>query len=246
MKHSFYALPLILTMAACSSQGELQDENTIKEPFLSAEIMTQHKMAEKMAQELSGEKKTKGELKEYSFFILKGESLREAIERFADSSGFKRAIIDVNKDSVDPSRVISNNNIAVKGENLFSIGAKLSEELGATYKEFAFYEAADGGEKSLVASDRGYRERSMLVIFDVERGTLLENAERLASLYGWGVDNNAWEPSVEYRVKYGYPLVSKNIVTGMSRLFNRYPVQAQLMQSTRKVVFAKRPLPTNQ
>lgn len=182
---------------------------------------------------------------EYTFSIHHNEDLRSAISRFAATYNLKRVVIDLDAHATDPGRVVSNKAASITTKDLSGMGVALVEELNIPYVGVGFHKAIDGKSKSLVFTNRGYTAGSELHIHDVRAESLLKNSARIAEFYNWTIAKNAWQLPVDYQVKYPYPLVSKDLISAMSRLFERYPAQAQLMQSTNQVMFASRQHPVN-
>ncbi len=121
-----------------------------------------------------------------------------------------------------------------------SFQASLSQLSGVYAKEnlsLKFWFNIDRSNKKLIIHDIG--DRLDVHLFPVKRGSLKENAIRLAHDLGWKADNASWLASTPvYNVIADYNLVaSGDIVRSYENLFKDYNVQAQLDQSTNTVYF---------
>lgn len=100
-----------------------------------------------------------------------------------------------------------------------------------------FWFNIDRTNKKLIIHDIG--DRVDVHLFPVKRGSLKENAIRLAHDLGWKADNASWLSNTPvYNVIADYNLVaSGDVVRSYENLFKDYNIQAQLDQSTNTVYF---------
>ncbi len=243
---NFYHVALFsfaVVLSGCvSTENYTNKKSVISEPFISAEI-------EKTRLEGESERKryldpaTKEQDPKFSFVINEGEDFRSAMTRFTKENDLNRLIIDLSSEAIRPSQIVVHRGGKYTANSLSELSGNLIKEMKLPLDSASFHEAIDGDKKSLVLTDRGYSPGLILNIHNVKAATLLENSREIAEFYGWSIANNAWQLPVEYSVKYPYPLVSKDLISAMLRLFERYPAQAQLMQSTKQVIFASRQQP---
>lgn len=243
--HLVLCMAIVTVISGCGSMIISSDkESIIGEPFISAEIQKESTGNFDNNGKSIG---SGGQLENFhfNFVIHKNEDLRSAMSRFSDKYNYSRLIVDLSKESIRPSKIIINKNSESKANSLNEMSQKLMKDLNLPFKNALFHEARDGEKKSLVFSDRGYAPEATLNVHNVRVATIMENSREIAEFYGWKLAKNAWQLPVHYKVKYPYPLVSQDLISAMSRLFERYPAQAQLMQSTNQVMFTSRQQPVN-
>lgn len=176
-------------------------------------------------------------------YVIRGDTLRDVLPELAKQMGYTRVLVDFPAET------------AVLGEAQSKGGRVSVEGLSAAQQDL--YEVFDGigsvqlyaaldGEfgAALVASTRAYANPNRLRIFEVESGSLRDNAVRLANEFGWRVpETNGWQNTHDFNVAVGYPVIVSGIAEGFHRLFGRYPVQAQLIDGHQTAVFVSRTLP---
>ncbi len=176
----------------------------------------------------------------FSLVLYKGESIRHTLDRFANTYGYDRVVMGISASTDQVTASLSHvvRETALANVNLPSMFNNVPES------GLYLHESLDGDQRSLVLTDQTYRPDQALTVFNVMPGSLLANIERLSQIYGWKVANNGWQLPVDYQIKFAYPLLVHDLFGGLNKLLKRYPVQAQLMQHTKEVAFASRPLPT--
>ena len=180
--------------------------------------------------------------KRLSFVVFENEALREGLSRFSKTQDFDRVVMDIH--TLSANEMTANKSAVIVEEVLSDIDlASLYNNMPPT--GIYLHSLENGDVRSLVVTDRLFREDQSLIVFDVESGSLLANIHRLSAHYDWKVASEGWQLPVDYQIKYGYPLLVNDFFGGLSKLLKRYPVQAQLMQHTQEVAFVSRPLTAN-
>lgn len=179
-----------------------------------------------------------------SYNVPQGQDLRTTLQDLAVLLNFTRAIIDWDDAAQDPSQLRAQEKVTISVQSASPTAIKSALVRAFPAAESLYVgTAVDKNGSALVLSNRRYEPWDNLILFEVYPGTLQENARRMAERFGWNApERNYWQTDITYDVKVQYAIVSKDVVHGFSRLFEAYPLQARLVDSTKQVVVVKRNL----
>lgn len=170
-----------------------------------------------------------------------GESPLIAIKRWAAPRGYTNVITDLS----DGSKMlnIKLNRPVEKGQNysdtLDASLAEMSESFAKENKAQRFYVSKLTDEKTIVIHDKGLGREAKS--FKVQPGSLMDNAYRLAEMFGWQTNINSWlddTPNPDISTPFNI-YVFNDPLDAFKKLFAQYQVQAQLVQGTNEVYFVK-------
>lgn len=170
-----------------------------------------------------------------------GESPMIAIKRWAGPRGFTNVISDLS----DNSKMLNVklNRPVDKGQDYANtLDASLSEMSETFAKEdpaLRFYVSKLTDEKTLIIHDKGLGREAK--VFKVEKGSLMDNAYRLADMFGWKTNIYSWlddTPNPDIATPFNI-FVFNDPLDAFKKLFDKYQVQAQLVQGTNEVYFVK-------
>lgn len=167
-----------------------------------------------------------------------GESPLIAIKRWALPRGYSHVITDVSHE------------INAKLNHKFEKGqsfadtldvslAKMSDQFAKDRASLRFYVSKITDEKTIVIHDKGIGRDAK--IFKVERGSLMDNAYRLAEVLGWQTNINSWPmdtPNPDVSIPFNI-VVFNDPLDAFQKLFARYQIQAQLVQGSNEVYFVQ-------
>ncbi len=167
-----------------------------------------------------------------------GETPLIAIKRWALPRGYSRVVTDVSRE------------IGLKLNQKFEKGqsfsetmdvslAKMSDLFAADNASLRFYVSKIADEKTLVIHDKGIGRDAK--IFNVQAGSLMDNAYRLAEVLGWQTNINSWPmdtPNPNITIPFNI-VVFNDPLDAFQKLFARYQIQAQLVQGNNEVYFVQ-------
>lgn len=170
-----------------------------------------------------------------------GESPLIAIKRWAGMRGFTNVITDFSDNSKKLN--VKLNSSVDKGQDYApTLDASLSEMSESFAKEdpaLRFFVSKMTNEKTLIIHDKGIGREAK--VFKVEAGSLMDNAYRLADMFGWKTNINSWlddTPNPDVSTPFNI-FVFNDPIDAFKKLFDKYQVQAQLVQGTNEVYFVK-------
>lgn len=233
-------LSILLVVAGCATEPANELDTAYMRPVFNEKIVS---TLDDGSQEDNASAYVADENVYAESFVFAGENLRAALVRLAPELNFSRAVIDLPPDFEDLGLFKFDADYKIRSASLYDLGQRLSVLAKAPYK-LGLYAATDGNVMSLAVVEPVYKAGSTLSIFNVEPGMLANNAESLATVFGWVAPvETSWQLNVDYTVKFRYPIVVADVLQAYVRLFRRYPVQAQLNQGSREVIFVSRPAP---
>lgn len=214
------------TNAVGSQQASVQSVGSISKPVSKSVEETKPQKAEK-APELWP-----------TLRVGYGESPLIAIKRWALPRGYSHVITDVSHE------------INAKLNHKFEKGqsfadtldvslAKMSDQFAKDRASLRFYISKITDEKTIVIHDKGIGRDAK--IFKVERGSLMDNAYRLAEVLGWQTNINSWPmdtPNPDVSIPFNI-VVFNDPLDAFQKLFARYQIQAQLVQGSNEVYFVQ-------
>ncbi|MCX4117168.1 hypothetical protein [Aeromonas hydrophila] len=167
-----------------------------------------------------------------------GETPLIAIKRWALPRGYSHVITDVSHE-IDAKL----NHKFEKGQSFADTLdvslAKMSDQFAKDRASLRFYVSKIADEKTIVIHDKGIGRDAKL--FKVERGSLMDNAYRLAEVLGWQTNINSWPmdtPNPDVSIPFNI-VVFNDPLDAFQKLFARYQIQAQLVQGSNEVYFVQ-------
>ena len=185
------------------------------------------------------------EPKPFSLTLYSGMNLRQGLDHLAQLKGYDRVILEVDEHRKILFSQAIENALSLSSESLDGLAKELSFAFKDSKLNINLYEILTTQSNTLLVTEKLHPRPLDIKIFDVGVGSILSNANQLARSAHWRVPSNGWQLPTDYQVKYAYPIIYVSLISAMEKLFSRYPVQAQLLQSTKQVIFAPRLLPIN-
>lgn len=174
--------------------------------------------------------------------VRERESLISVSTRLAQEKGYRDVLFDFSPRARAPHSALAAQAQTLQGDGLAELLDHVTRTFSSHAGPFRFFEALADNGYVLVVTDRAFEPWQSLRVFNVTASTLSDNAERLTTFAGWKPANaEAWRLSRDFPIIAPYRIVIADIEQGFNRLFEPYPVQANLVQSSRSVFFVSRP-----
>lgn len=182
------------------------------------------------------------------FVMYRSEMLVDLMDRLAESKGYAGAIVDFSSRMTKAYSYINEYQGVISSNGLAGVFSDIQSQLSRAIGPVQFYEAHSANGVVLLLTDREHSPITPLRVFHVEDSTLQTNAMRLAKYMSYDpikdtADITAWSLDVDYPVIAPYDIIVTSPAQSFAVLFEQYPVQAQLVRSSKKVYFTKRNAP---
>lgn len=172
----------------------------------------------------------------YHYNIFENESIYSALQRWSKNKGLDGVVTDTSDSLTNRLyRTIKTND-----STSFDLSMNhLSDALEKENKDYKIWYTIDRYNHKLIVDDIG--DRVDVHLFPIKKGTLEENAIRLAKDMNLNADSSSWlRTTPQYKiVANSFQVVSGDVIRSFSDLFKGYNVQAQIDQTTNTVYFTK-------
>ena len=172
------------------------------------------------------------------------EPLLSIPQRLAAEKGYESVMFEFRSGVENPVNVPAHFSGILQGNGLSGLLNQLQEKFAPKVPGIRFFEARGETGYTLVVTDRPFKYWQELHVFDVEPTTLSDNARKLASYYGWKANpETSWRLDQDFQIIAPFRIIVTDVQQAYQRLFESYPVEANLVGSTQSVYFVSRPMP---
>lgn len=183
-----------------------------------------------------------------TYELSRGQSLRGALNSWLGDFGINQVVFEVGAQLDTELKANQKSDLKFLASNAEELMQQIYKSLTDknTVNAFKFRIIESQNTKKAVLHQYPFNE---VRIFDVQQGSLKENAFALAKSFGYSYleedsefnDYKSWNLNVDPRVQATTPIVISNDVRfAFARLFKNYQVQALLQDSTKTVFFTPR------
>lgn len=172
------------------------------------------------------------------------EPLLSITQRLAAEKGYDAVMFEFRSGVDSPVNMPAQFSGILQGNGLSGLLGQLQEKFAKSVPGIRFFEARGKNGYTLVVTDRPFKYWQELHVFDVESTTLSDNAHKLAAYYGWNANaETSWRLDQDFQIIAPFRIVVTDVQQAYQRLFESYPVEANLVGSTQSVYFVSRPMP---